>query len=298
MMGFNVITAIVNIVNYDNTNLDIYNTKSKIRINTVGERLEYYVKDAIANSFLESSPSDKKEIHSKVFSWLGNQNNPPDIIIKKGDAFEVKKRQSLRTAIALNNSYPKNRLYKDDPKITEDCSSCEDEPWVSKDIFYVMGCVNDRHIKHLFFVHGECLAAKREIYSNLLKKFKMKVNSLVQEENMEAVKTREVGRIISVDPLGITTFRIRGMWEIKNPFIVYDDLNIDPSEKMLTAIMLDEKYFSYPEKDRKLLEKHPKIEIKSTKIPNPNNPAKLLNVKLISDIQIDKITRFINKKQH
>ncbi len=282
MLGFNVLTAIVNIANYENTNLEIYSTKSKIRINTVGEKLEYYFKDAIANSFQIKEQSKRIKIHSSVFSWLGNQNNPPDMIINKGDAFEVKKNQSMKSTIALNNSYPKNKLYIDDPKITKECFSCEEEQWGSKDIFYVIGSMNGTNLQHLFIVQGECYAANRKIYSNLLLQFKAKVDTLIQEQNMESTKTREVGRITRVDPLGITTFRIRGMWEIRNPLVVFGDYNINSERYKLSAIMLKEKYQSFAEKDIKLLESNPKIIVEKIRIPNHNNQAKLLTTILIN----------------
>ena len=35
------------------------------------------------------------EKYSEVFSYLGNTSNPPDMIIKDGDAIEVKKLKDL-----------------------------------------------------------------------------------------------------------------------------------------------------------------------------------------------------------
>lgn len=34
---------------------------------------------------------------------------------------------------------------------------------------------------------------------------------------LEFAKTKEIGRLNKVDPVGITYLRIRGMWGIKNP---------------------------------------------------------------------------------
>jgi hypothetical protein len=52
------------------------------RANSVGEALENYVKDIFANSF-DLSEIERIEKLNKVFSYLGNQNNPPDIILRK-----------------------------------------------------------------------------------------------------------------------------------------------------------------------------------------------------------------------
>ncbi|MDR2541228.1 MAG: NgoPII family restriction endonuclease, partial [Candidatus Peribacteria bacterium] len=60
------------------------------RANNMGDALETYVKDAFCNSFNLTNP-EKDQLYHQNFSYLGNQNNPPDIIIKQGDAIEVKK---------------------------------------------------------------------------------------------------------------------------------------------------------------------------------------------------------------
>jgi len=75
---------------------------------------------------------DKK--HSEYLSYLGNQNNPPDFIIKKGDAVEVKKIGGLVGSIALNSSYPKSKLHSDDVRILQSCRECDGGNWSKKDI--------------------------------------------------------------------------------------------------------------------------------------------------------------------
>ena len=102
-MANNILQAILNIASYKNNDLKSYASTYLNRINAVGEQLEFYIKDAIASSF-KLSQNKKEEEYSKVFSWLGNQNHPPDIIIKNGDAFEIKKIESLKSALALNSS--------------------------------------------------------------------------------------------------------------------------------------------------------------------------------------------------
>ena len=54
------------------------------RANSVGEALENYVKDIFANSF-DLSEADRLQKFNEVFSYLGNQNNPPDIILRNGN---------------------------------------------------------------------------------------------------------------------------------------------------------------------------------------------------------------------
>jgi len=58
-------------------------------------------------------------------------------------------------------------------------------------------------------------------------------------------------------------------------------------EKDLTvnAIMLEEKYKSFPKKDREQIEKTSNLNITDIEIKSPNNPAKLLKAKLIKFIK-------------
>ena len=86
----NILEAIFNIV-AANT-LDVHNSYAgKNRINNVGEGLETYIKDAFANTILEKNAQNKLKKHTQIFSWLGTQNNPPDIMIKNGMPLKLKK---------------------------------------------------------------------------------------------------------------------------------------------------------------------------------------------------------------
>ncbi len=77
-MSHNVLTAIANIVAFGNNDLKSYASTYLIKINAVGEQLEFYIKDALAASF--KLPQVKKQAaYSQVFSYLGNQNNPSSL---------------------------------------------------------------------------------------------------------------------------------------------------------------------------------------------------------------------------
>jgi len=123
-MANNILSAINNIVSFKTYDLRGYASTYLIRINAVGEQLEFYIKDAIANS-LKLPQYEKEIVYAKVFSYLGNQNNPPDMIIKNSDAFEVKKIESPRSSLALNSSPPKDKLLSSDIRITNTCRNCE-----------------------------------------------------------------------------------------------------------------------------------------------------------------------------
>ena len=62
------------------------------------------------------------------------------MILRNNDAIEIKKLESHNTAIALNSSYPKSKLFSNSSMITTACRNCE-ENWTVKDMLYVIGNV-------------------------------------------------------------------------------------------------------------------------------------------------------------
>lgn len=279
-METNLLKALKNIVKNPSNDLVVH-YRSLNRMNSMGEALEFYIKDIYCDTFSEIDIYKKETSYSKCFSYLGNQNNPPDIIIKSGDAVEVKKHIGARAGgLALNSSYPKDFLYSDSPMITAECRKCEE--WSKKDLVYVVGSIVENKIRSLWFVYGNCYAASREIYEKIKTAITQGVNAL---PDIEFGETNELARVNKVDPLGITDLRIRGMWAIKHPARVFDYLpeTIIDADFKVNAIMLTSKYNSFPEEDRDNLEKlAPKnLLIRDIQIKSPNNPAKFLEAKLI-----------------
>ena len=280
----NLLTAIKNISDFKTNDLRNYFTTYAIRINAVGEQLEYYVKDAIRGSFKSAKAQKDTDRYKGIFSYLGNQNNPPDLIIKSGDAFEVKKIQTFKASLALNNSPPKDRLSCKDPRITSECRKVDGGQWRSKEIFYVIGWVEKGKIKYLYFVHGRCYAAEKEIYERRAVGLKRNIDNYFALEGLEATRTSELGRINRMDPLGITNFRIRGMWEIQNPIKVFSYVyNYNKRRDFsLAALMLKSKFDSFPKEDIDSLMADDQINLRDVEIKNPNNPAELIDAKLIT----------------
>ncbi|MEM6404751.1 MAG: NgoPII family restriction endonuclease, partial [Cyanobacteria bacterium P01_D01_bin.116] len=223
----------------------------------------------------------RNQKHSEAFSYIGNQNNPPDLILKNGDAIEVKKIESLKSSIALNSSYPKSKLHSDEPMLTSYCRNCED--WQEKDIIYAIGIIKDKKLKLLWLIYGDCYAADREVYKRIANTINTGINEI---KDVEFSETKELGRVNKVDPLGITYLRIRGMWGIQNPISVYDYLfeNIDIDTFQLIVIMKEEKYLSFPYEVRKFVEaiSDKNFIIKNVNIKSPNNPAQLIPAKMIN----------------
>lgn len=280
-MRSNTLVAILNII--DNPFQDIRTGyKSQNRANSMGLGLENYIRDIFGNTTGTSNENERLEKLSEVFSYQGNQNNPPDLILRNGDAIEVKKIQNFRSGIALNSSYPKATLKSSNRMITDACRNCEKEPWEEKDLLYAIGTVNNNIIKRLFFVYGIDYAANEGTYERIRHTISSGISSI---PDVEFSKTNELGRVNRVDPLGITYLRIRGMWGIENPIKVFDYV-YEPSdaEFEFTAIINQEKYYSFPVEDRLRLEEKTgdNFKIKDIKIKTPDNPSQLRNAKLIS----------------
>ncbi len=273
----NILEAIVNIANNPVVAIRNHYT-GRNRANNVGEALEMFVKDAFANTIQEQDEQVKNTRFSQVFSWLGNQNHPPDIMIREGDAIEVKKTQSANSDLALNSSYPKSNIQSNSNMITQECRTCEN--WTEKDLIYCVGHTTDDSIKSLWMVYGNIYAAKHETYQVIKQKITDGINEI---PNVELAETNELGRVNRVDPLGITNLRIRGMWQIQNPRRVFNYLHSTGDTFELVAVIPTNKYNSFPIESKNKIENlgNPNLEISDVQVKDPNNPANLIDGKLI-----------------
>jgi hypothetical protein len=278
MQETNLLIALANIIENPITDL-VSHYRGSNRANNMGDALENYVKDAFCNSLQEKDD----RLHSQFFSYLGNQNNPPDMIIRDGDAIEVKKIESFTSALALNSSYPKNKLYRNDTRIIDACRNCEFEAWEHKDIIYAVGVAPKgmNKLKTLWFVYGDCYAADRAIYQRIANTISQGIREIA---DVEFIETNELAKVKKVDPLGITDLRVRGMWHIDNPLKVFKNIAPINNANAFTvyALIPTDKYVMFPNADSSRLEQLPNITISNVKIKSPNNPAQLLDAKLIS----------------
>ena len=274
----NILEAIINIAN--NPILEIRNHYTgRNRANNVGEALETFIKDAFANLITETDEQERMKRYNEVFSWLGNQNHPPDIMIRKGDAIEVKKTQSANSDLALNSSYPKSNIQSNSTMITQECKNCEE--WTEKDLIYCVGHTSDEAINSLWMVYGNIYAAKHETYQIIKQKITDGINEI---PNVELAVTNELGRVNRVDPLGITNLRIRGMWQIQNPRRVFNYLHTQTNNKFeLVSLIPTVKYNAFPIESINKIENlgNENLTIENVNVSDPNNPAKLIEVKLI-----------------
>ena len=273
----NILHAISNFSKYNITSIGTH-YKNTIRIQQVGDSLEYFIKDLLADT-LNKSMREKDKKYSECFSYLGGTNNPPDLMIKKGDAWEIKKIEHTGGQIALNSSFPKQRLYRDDSFINNFCRDCE--KWEEKDIVYAVGTIDKKtnDIESLWMVYGDCYCANKETYNRIKEKISNGVNDI---KGVEFSETKELGRVNKIDPLGITYLRIRGMWGIEHPANVFGYLLDNHEDNILNVIMLKEKLMSFDAKDIDLIEDDENIKINDIKIKCPDNPALLMDAVHIS----------------
>ena len=279
-MKNNILRAIINLVKTPKYELKEFYTNHN-RANSMGDALEEYIKDIFAGTYTITDEQKRLKMISESFSYLGNNSNPPDAMLKNGDAIEVKKIENYNSSLAYS-SYPKHKLYADSPMISIHCKDAED--WNEKDIIYAVGVVDNNKLLNLSFVYGLDYCASEETYTKIKTKIKDGVEAI---PGVEFAETRELGRVNKVDPLGITYLRVRGMWGIENPWTVFKyvyekDLN---SEFNFFSIINEEKYSEFNKEDRKEFEdfvNNSDLSMIKIKIKNPDNPAILKNAYLIT----------------
>ena len=278
-MTVNIIDAIINLVSTPVYSVgEYYNTHN--RANNMGSALEEYVKDIFAGTISKTN-QERLIRFQDVFSYLGNQNNPPDFMIHGGAAVEVKKIETNNSSLALNSSYPKAILKSSSSMITQACLDAE--VWTQKDLIYAVGVVNESNVTRLSMVYGLDYAASSEIYTRIKAIIKDGVHVI---EGVEFAETNELGRINRVDPLGITYLRVRGMWGIQNPFEVFRYVyrpNATASFNFFSLIE-ETKYNSFENRERleQLATQNENLMITNVLIKTPDNPVVLKNAKLIT----------------
>ena len=274
----NIVNAIINIVNNPIIHLKEY-YKSNNRAQNMGYALEEYVKDVFAGTFSDDENVRNQKL-SEVFSYLGNASNPPDAMLRGGDAIEVKKLEGY-SGIPLNSSYPKHTLKATNSKISSACRNAEE--WTEKDIIYVIGTAKGgKTLNSLCMIYGLDYCASDECYKGLEDNIK---DGIERIENIELEKSNELGHINRVDPLGITYMRIRGMWGIDNPWKVFSYVHKRDNSKEFSfmSIINEIKWSSFDNTDKleALAGIKEGLTIKDVYVKDPDNPAKLNKAKLI-----------------
>ncbi|WP_066152557.1 NgoPII family restriction endonuclease [Aliarcobacter cryaerophilus] len=278
----NILKAFINTINSYQSNVSTL-VNGNNRANNMGAGLEEFIKDIFAGTINETNELKRFVTISQTYSYSGNKNNPPDLILQNSDAIEIKKLESHNTAIALNSSYPKEKLFSNSSMITTACRNCE-ENWTVKDMLYVIGNVpkNTNSLKSLWFVYGDCFCADKEVYERIKDTISTGITTI---PDVEFTETNELGKVKKVDPLGITDLRIRGMWHIENPTKIFNYLySYDETKSFqLICLMKKEKYESMLLADRQIVENfnNQNVSVNDVRIKNPNNPVQLMDGKLL-----------------
>lgn len=275
----NIIDAIINLINHPITGVETTKLANN-RANMVGDALEEFVKNLFANTF-GMDESKRIKAWNSTFSYLGNSNNPPDSMLKGGDAIEVKKVTTDNGNIPLNSSHPKQKLKSDSPLINNACKNAEE--WAEKDMIYAVGVVKNKDLKRFCMVYGLDYCAEENCYLGLKSRIK---EGVMTTPNIDFTETKEIGHVNKVDPLGITYFRVRGMWGICSPWKVFSYVYQKPANADFDFMcLINVNKWSTFDNTSKLeaLEKSvPNLNITDVQIKNPDNPAKLRKAKLVS----------------
>lgn len=256
--------------------------ESNNRVNSLGEAFEIYIKNVFAGAFGLAGTAYQEKI-GEAFSYQGSASKPPDLMIRGGDAIEIKKLQSRDSQIQLNSSFPKNKLHADDSRVSAEAKNAEE--WTEKDILYVVGNVDARAktVQSMWWIYGDCFCADASVYQAVSDK----ISEALQEiADFDFSPTNELGRINGVDAQRLTDLRIRGMWLLKNPHKIFERyVSFDKyAEFQLFVLMQERKWLSFPRADRDAIEKLVSSGILTMtleKIANPDNPVRSLDCRLI-----------------
>lgn len=160
-MNRNIIDAIGTLIKRKPFYLDDPYSREDPNVSARYWSMKEYVENLFADSFDARDMGERIYRHMEVFSHLGNSTNPPDFILRGGDAIEIKNiyipkryyRGRLEcNPLILNTVYPRQKLYADDPLVTNTCRKAE--KWTVKDIIYAVGASRGKQLTHLCMVYG------------------------------------------------------------------------------------------------------------------------------------------------
>ena len=234
--------------------------ESNNRANSLGEAFEVYIKNVFAGAFGLAGTAYQKKIE-EAFSYQGSASKPPDLMIRGGDAIEIKKLQTRDSQIQLNSSFPKNKLHADDSRVAAEAKKAE--AWTEKDILYVVGNVDSKAktVKSMWWIYGDCLIDE-------------KLDSVVEHICLndalgEELKKNGEVRVANLGVVGCLSLRLKAEWSLEG----FDDFLCRDNAPFLNVLMREEKYNSFPEQDRAEIERQEaegKIQIRPIVFPFAN----------------------------
>ena len=137
------------------------------------------------------------------------------------------------------------------------------------------------HLKRLWLIYGDCLAADASFYSRT----EEILSKLISESSgLTLAETNEIANIRQIDPLNRSILRIRGMWSLKNPNSAFKDLTSLESSTQFYVMLRETTYLKLPEADRNMLEsmKVSSLQNRIVNIPDPDDSSREIEARFIS----------------
>jgi hypothetical protein len=248
----------------------------RARVTDSGASLEVFAKNFYSGS-LGKLPTQMASDWEVAFSFLGSKNQPPDFMVKGGDAVEVK--IASGQAIQLNSSPPKQFLYSTDPRINRKC--VEAELWTKKDFVYFVGALSatgsSSYVSNAWIIDGSCVAATDSTYSGLsthIRDSLLEIETDGSGSSMSFLQTKELGQVRGFDQIG-TTLRIRGMWIIPHPAKIFQSFFLPSRDSVFTmnVLLSQKKFMSYPDQSRTTLKdlRDLGLVLNEVEIPSPSD---------------------------
>ena len=251
----------------------------------MGSGLEGWVK----RLFMDDNSSQ----NNHPFLYHGAASRPPDLIVDNPPiAFEVKKIQDKSTSLQLNSSTPEQNLRVNNTRISVECKKIFDEKNIgSMPLIYVIGRVLGDEVVKTWIVDGGLYCAHHEVYDDISNKLKQTIEDTFPDNIHE---TNEIANFQGVDPLKITILRVRGMWIIKHPEVVFQYLKEDGlQDARITCLLSEETYkscieclpseisVSVSDYDETSCNTEGNLISREIKVKSPDNPAKFCDAYLI-----------------
>ncbi|MDC0182567.1 NgoPII family restriction endonuclease [Nitrosomonadales bacterium] len=232
------LNAVINFIENDESNeVNQSSPQSTNKINMEGDDFEEYIKRLFVPEAEKQEPLDKEKnekikeantkLYEKYFSFLGEKNHPPDLIVKEGDAIEVKKIQGTTTttsSLELNSSPPRAKLFNNDSKISATGRGSDGGDWAEKDNLYILGCKikNQKKLNYIWFFYGDC-HAENNSYQPLNDELSKEIGKILNANPKGEVDEdgNELGRLNKIDSYNATNLRVRGVYMLTNPFIMF-----------------------------------------------------------------------------
>ena len=299
-MNRNIIDAIGTLIKRKPFYLDDPYSSENPNVSARYWSMEEYVKNLFADSFDAKDMDERSSRRVEVFSHFGNSTNPPDLILRGGDAIEIKNMYIPERIAAtfftyflestydlkyspliLNTVYPRQKLYADDMMVTNACRKAE--TWAVKDIIYAIGASRGKQLTHLCMVYGSDYCASARHYENILAEMRVRLKDI---PNLHKTwSERYLGRICEVDPTGATYLELRNMWYLENPWSYFRDVyRPNPSAGFnFMCIINDEKFYRLKNGNKLLAwaEICPQLKVELVRIKNPDEPAQKRDALLI-----------------